>query len=164
MRLASRHAEIRRQVDGLKARFVAGLKAADAPLVGDVYAPDATLIPPGRRPVDGRAAIERYWHKATRVIDAVRLETVELDERDGLAVDVGRYAFAAGQGSGISGEGSYVLVIRRQPDGAWRWAIHSWNFEPDRGMTRQGQPERSGRATFAWCVYVDGDGRHSRPC
>jgi ketosteroid isomerase-like protein len=93
--------------------------------VASIYAPDARVMPPGSEMVTGQD-IQAYWQG---VIDSGvtggRLETVRLEEHDDLAVEEGRYRVQVG--TDIVDTGKYVVVHRRQPDGAWKIAVDIWN-------------------------------------
>ena len=118
------------EIDAANAAFVQGLEQADAAAVAAVYEPDGRLLAPNTEPQQGSAAIEAFWKD---IIDAgVRgglLETETLDERDDLAVEVGRYTLrtAAGGVGDVVDVGKYVVMHRRQPDGSWRYAVDIFN-------------------------------------
>jgi uncharacterized protein (TIGR02246 family) len=118
------------EVDAANDAFVQGFKQGDAAAVAAVYEPDGRLLPPNTEAQQGSAAIEAFWKG---VIDAgvrgVLLETDTLDERDDLAVEVGRYTLrTAPDGAGdVVDVGKYVVMHRRQPDGSWRYAVDIFN-------------------------------------
>jgi uncharacterized protein (TIGR02246 family) len=106
-----------------------GLEQGDAAAMAAVYEPDGRLLAPNTEPQQGSAAIEAFWKT---IIDAgVRgalLETQTVDERDDLAVEVGRYTLrTAADGGEIVDVGKYVVIHRRQPDGSWRYAVDVFN-------------------------------------
>ncbi len=115
----------RSDVDALNATLEQGLEKGDSSLVASIYAPDARVMPPGSEMVTGQD-IQAYWQG---VIDSGvtggRLETVRLEEHDDLAVEEGRYRVQVG--TDIVDTGKYVVVHRRQPDGAWKIAVDIWN-------------------------------------
>ncbi len=113
-----------RDVDALNATLVQGLEKGDAALVASIYAPDARVLPPGSEVMTGQD-IQTYWQGVIDMGVTGRLETVSLEEREDLAVEEGRYRMQVG--SDIVDTGKYVVVHRRQPDGAWRIAVDIWN-------------------------------------
>jgi uncharacterized protein (TIGR02246 family) len=119
----------RAEIEAANAAFVQGLEQGDAAAMAAVYEPDGRLLAPNTEPQQGSAAIEAFWKT---IIDAgVRgalLETQTVDERDDLAVEVGRYTLrTAADGGEIVDVGKYVVMHRRQPDGSWRYAVDIFN-------------------------------------
>jgi uncharacterized protein (TIGR02246 family) len=119
----------RTEIEAANAAFVRGLEQGDAAAMAAVYEPDGRLLAPNTEPQQGSAAIEAFWKT---IIDAgVRgalLETQTVDERDDLAVEVGRYTLrTAADGGEIVDVGKYVVIHRRQPDGSWRYAVDIFN-------------------------------------
>jgi uncharacterized protein (TIGR02246 family) len=117
----------RTDVDALNATMIQGVEKGDASMMASVYAPDARLLPPGHPRVTGRE-IEAYWQGMLDLgITGARLETVDLLERDDVAVEEGRYEIHAG--TDVIDEGKYVVVHRRQPDGSWRIGLDVFNSD-----------------------------------
>ena len=119
----------RAEIEAANAAFVQGLEQGDAAAMAAVYEPDGRLLAPNTEPQQGSAAIEAFWKT---IIDAgVRgalLETQTVDERDDLAVEVGRYTLrTAADGGEIVDVGKYAVMHRRQPDGSWRYAVDIFN-------------------------------------
>jgi uncharacterized protein (TIGR02246 family) len=117
------------EIEAANEAFVRGLEQGDAAAMAAVYEPDGRLLAPNTEPQQGSAAIEAFWKT---IIDAgVRgalLETQTVDERDDLAVEVGRYTLrTAADGGEIVDVGKYVVMHRRQPDGSWRYAVDIFN-------------------------------------
>ncbi len=83
------------------------------------------LLPPNSPPVTGKAAIRDFWKAflATGVSEVV-LETGNITSSGDLAYNVGKYAFTA---SGARQSGKYVVVYRRQPNGAYRAVADAFN-------------------------------------
>ena len=87
---------------------------------------------PGSELIRGRPAIrgvfERIFQRARDEHRALEI-TFEFTERrvhGDLAYDVGIYRLG-------SGRGKFVTVLRRGPDGRWRFAVDAWNSAPRRG-------------------------------
>ena len=119
-------------IAAMRAAFVDALARGDAAAAAAVYTETARLLPPESEPMEGRPAIEAFWRAGIESgIAEVELEARELDQRDGLAYEIGRYALRlrAADGGTIVDRGKYVLVHRRQPDGTWRRAVEM--FSPD---------------------------------
>jgi ketosteroid isomerase-like protein len=85
-----------------------------------VAGPKATLLRAFER---GDAALAAaLYEPGARV-----LETVRIDEYGDVAVEEGRSGRRAGER--LLDSGKYLAVFRRQPGGAWRWAIDMWNSD-----------------------------------
>jgi uncharacterized protein (TIGR02246 family) len=112
------------------AAFVAALAAGDAAAASEAYADDARLLPPATGFVQGRAAIERFWRAGVESgISGVELDPVELERRQAVAFEFGRYALRlqpVGEDAVVD-RGSYVLVHERQADGSWRRALEMFS-------------------------------------
>jgi ketosteroid isomerase-like protein len=119
-------------IAAMRATFVEALARGDAAAAAAVYTDTARVLPPAAEPMEGRAAIEAFWRAGIESgISEVELESLELDQRDGLGYEIGRYALRlrAADGATVVDRGKYVLVHRRQPDGTWRRAVEM--FSPD---------------------------------
>lgn len=115
------------------ARFDAAIADRDPTGVAVLYTEDARLLAPGATAMRGRQEIENYWKGAIEGlgIRAFKLETVEVEERDDLAYEVGTFSQQLqpeGQASSTS-TGKYVTIHRRQPDGSWLWGVDTFNFD-----------------------------------
>ncbi|TFV74409.1 DUF4440 domain-containing protein [Blastococcus sp. CT_GayMR19] len=117
----------RSDIDALNATFMKGMETGDAAMIASVYAPDARVMPPGAPVVTG-GEIEQFWQEALGMgITGGALETVSLEERDDVAVEEGVYEMRVG--ADVVDTGKYVVVHRRQPDGAWRLNLDIWNSD-----------------------------------
>jgi uncharacterized protein (TIGR02246 family) len=117
-----------RTVAGLKAALVRAFEQGDAALAASLYEPGARLLPPGAPVITGEDAVREFFQRRfDDGSDGGVLETVRLDEYGDVAVEEGRYGRRAGEQ--LLDTGKYLAVFRRQPDGAWRWAIDMWNSD-----------------------------------
>ena len=117
-----------RTVAGLKATLVRAFEQGDAALAASLYEPGARLLPPGAPVITGADAVRAFFQRRCDAgSDGGVLETVRLDEYGDVAVEEGRYGRRAGEQ--LLDTGKYLAVFRRQPDGAWRWAIDMWNSD-----------------------------------
>lgn len=133
-------------VSKTRSAFIAALEGGDAKAASRVYTQEARLLPPSAELLRGREAIEAFWRAGLDAgISDVELETLELERRDGLAYEIGRYALGLkpSDGGPLVDRGRYVLVHARQPDGSWQRAVEMFN--PDgRPATKVGdQPSPS---------------------
>lgn len=101
----------------------------DAPAVAAWYTDDATLLPPGNPMLKGRDAIQTFWQGAMNMgVTEAGLETVEVEVRDDLAYEVGRFAMTVQPPGGDAAKltGKYVVVWKQTRDG-WRMHVDIWN-------------------------------------
>jgi ketosteroid isomerase-like protein len=112
--------------------FADALRHADANALGSIYAETARLVAPSAGVIEGRAAIQAFWQAGldAGVVD-VRLEAVEVQCRDSLAYEIGRYVLQLRPASGESvvDRGTYVLVLEQHTDGSWRRAVEMFSPE-----------------------------------
>jgi uncharacterized protein (TIGR02246 family) len=112
--------------------FTAAANAGDAEGVAAAYAEDGTLMAPNLPPQKGRDAIKAFWGG---FLDAytVRFEVVSdtIEGRGDLAYNQGHYRFTAvpkAQGvPGVADEGKFVEILKKQPDGSWRYVIDMYS-------------------------------------
>jgi uncharacterized protein (TIGR02246 family) len=117
--------------------FVAAANAGNVDGVAAVYASDAALLPPNLPPQKGREAIRSFWGgflKAYTVRFEIGSDTIE--GRGDLAYNLGHYRFTAvpkAKGDpGVADEGKFVEILKKQPDGSWRYVVdmYSSNLAP----------------------------------
>jgi ketosteroid isomerase-like protein len=125
--------------------FVRALQSGDATSASASYTPDARLLAPSAELFRGRVAIERFWSAGLDTgISEVRLETLELVRRNGVAYEIGRYALGLRPADGIPliDRGKYLRVHELQADGTWLWAAEMFN--PDTRSPRAKTPGTQG--------------------
>jgi uncharacterized protein (TIGR02246 family) len=112
--------------------FQAAANSGDAAAVAAVYASDASLLPPNLPVQRGRNAIRAYWGG---LLDAytVKFELASdiIEGRGDLAYNVGHYRLTAVPKSkstpGIADEGKFVEILKKQPDGSWKYTVDIYN-------------------------------------
>jgi ketosteroid isomerase-like protein len=101
-------------------------------LVADCYAEDAVVLPPNAPPVRGHGQIRELFREMIEAGAAdVTRELSELDVAGDVGYGVGAYTMAL-RGPGaepIRDSGKYLLVYRRQADGAWRVALDMFSSD-----------------------------------
>jgi uncharacterized protein (TIGR02246 family) len=112
--------------------FTAALAAGDADAVAAVYSPDARLLAPGSELLTGTDAIASFWKAGINAgIRGAKLTTLTIEERDDLAIEVGRYELRI-QPDGadpVTDTGKCVVVHRRNGSGDWRWELDIFNSD-----------------------------------
>ena len=100
--------------------------------IADLYTEDAALLDArGERSV-GREEIDAYWSAIESPV-AWRLESRVLKGSAALAYQTGKAQFTTLQG-GLQQtvESDFLMLWRREPDGAWRIALHADWVRPAR--------------------------------
>lgn len=117
----------REAIDQTNTHFVTNFNKGDVAAAAGVYTQDAIVLPPGRPSVAGRDAIREFWVAAAQQlgVTGVTLQTSELQLAGDTAFEVGSYTLSGREG--LLDEGKYIVVWRRQPDGAWKWHRDIWN-------------------------------------
>ncbi|TFV87471.1 nuclear transport factor 2 family protein [Blastococcus sp. CT_GayMR16] len=115
-------------IDELKATLVRALERGDATLAAALYEPGARLLPPGAPVITGEDAVRDFWQRRIDGgSDGGVLETVHRAEYGDVAIEEGRYGRRSGET--LLDSGKYLVVFRRRPDGAWRFATDMWNSD-----------------------------------
>jgi ketosteroid isomerase-like protein len=110
--------------------FMAALERRDARAMAASYADNARLVDPLAGVIDGREQICAFWHAGLEAgIRDASFAAQAIAAQEESVFEVGRYtlrlvesedgAFAPTVDTGV-----YVLVHRREPSGAWRFALH----------------------------------------
>lgn len=110
--------------------FVEALSRGDAAAAAALYADDGKLLTTTAELIAGRREIEAYWREGIAVgLARVELEQTETQVVGELAIEIGRYVLAA---DGGQEHGKYLVLHRREADGAWRRAVEVYNPEGER--------------------------------
>uniref|UniRef100_Q025Q0 DUF4440 domain-containing protein n=1 Tax=Solibacter usitatus (strain Ellin6076) TaxID=234267 RepID=Q025Q0_SOLUE len=91
-----------------------------------VYTRDARILPPGAPVIAGRDAIKAFWAGGIAAMDCISatLETVHAEVSADMIAEIGNAVLTLGSGATV--EVKYV-VVWKQEDGAWKWAIDMWS-------------------------------------
>lgn len=118
----------RDEISELLIGFCKAVANQDTAGVGDYYATDARLLPPGAPLIEGRAGIESYLGELFAAgFRSLELDTVDVLEDGGLAVEVGR--FTMGFDPSATEVGKYIAVYRRQSDGTLKIVADTFNSD-----------------------------------
>jgi uncharacterized protein (TIGR02246 family) len=123
----------RAEIEELKAaiqsggtRFSEAFARRDVTAIGQLYAADAQVFPPGMAPVEGRTAIQDMW-KGILAMPVGRIEfvTIDVDGNGETAWETGRYTMVGSNGSTMD-EGKYIVIWKREADG-WKLYRDMWS-------------------------------------
>lgn len=98
--------------------------AQDAAALAKLFAPDGEEMPPNAPAAKGRAAIEAYHKQFAQqfMVHGVTITATETRVVGTLAFDVGTYKqtlMAQKSGAMFDDTGKYVVLLRKDPGGAW---------------------------------------------
>lgn len=109
----------------LDRRFAQALNAGDLDVLAALYEPGATLAPAPGRTVSGTAAIREALAGFLAGKPHMTLTPRVLAQASDLALVTSRWqlAMTGPDGKPVEMSGQSLEVMRRQPDGQWRFAI-----------------------------------------
>ncbi len=107
------------------------LSRGDVDSVMSVYADDVISMPPNQALLVGKAAIRSMWEGILSDYSIEASVSVQEVEVTGpWAFERGTYQMTLtpkGGGPGIEDDGKYLDIVRRQPDGSWKYFRVSWS-------------------------------------
>ena len=114
--------------------FTSAAAAGDAAGLAAMYLPDAHLMPPNAPSIQGRDAVQKFWAGFTDAYQLrIDVSADEIEGRGDLAYARGRYTLDAtpkGKGGAPDrDQGKYLEILRRQPDGTWRYAVDMYSSD-----------------------------------
>jgi uncharacterized protein (TIGR02246 family) len=118
-------------VDQLRQAFNKAFSANDMAAVSALATEDAVWMPPGEPEIKGRDTVhKRYAALFEKVASTMELKAETIMVQGDLAVLSGPFTRTdkpKGGGAATVVTGKYLLVLRRQADGAWLIARDIWN-------------------------------------
>jgi uncharacterized protein (TIGR02246 family) len=123
--------DFRSAIEEVIAQFEKAANAKDAATIANMYTDDATLMPPGAPPIKGRNNIQQFWQS---FMDAgagdVKLRVTEVNSFGDTAYEIGSFEakLPNPQGGTVRGQGKYVVIWKRQPDGSSRLHVDIFNM------------------------------------
>ncbi|MGQ2993774.1 YybH family protein [Variovorax sp.] len=105
--------------------WMQSIRERDLEAILDIYADDATYMPPGKPAFSGKQALREVWAGYLQREDFVAsyVPTLHLCDAGDMAYDIGRYRIAMKkEGLSVSFEGKYVVVWKRI-DGRWKAVV-----------------------------------------
>jgi uncharacterized protein (TIGR02246 family) len=121
-----------------EATYARLMNARDFKGLAALYAEDATLLPPNRSAVQGRAAIQAYL-ESDSPLSNFQIQILELDGRMDLAYTREMVTFTLHSSGAAPSEGrSKVMAIwRKMADGSWKVLRDTWNADSGPDSSKQ---------------------------
>jgi uncharacterized protein (TIGR02246 family) len=128
-------------IAGIREKWTQNWNAKQLQPILQAYAHDAVLLPPSGQRISGREAIGKYWkQRMDSEMGPLTVEPVSADCSGDLAYEGGtaKYTLPASgptpgthsttpaSGNARQIEGSYLVVLRRQPDDQWLIVQHAF--------------------------------------
>lgn len=111
--------DIREVIADANNDFMVTFGRGDAAGMADLYTEDGQVLPPNSDFVMGKEAIQAFWQALMDMgIKEAKLDIVEVEEQDDLAVEVSKYTLQGEEGQVID-QGKYI-VIWKQENGQWK--------------------------------------------
>lgn len=110
--------------------FANALNTKDATAAANVYAENASILPPNEQIVIGRANIQAYWQGAidAGIIDAT-VKTIDAKSVGNLGYEIGTFTmrFHGGNNDTIVEVGKYTEILERNDEGKWISTYGMWS-------------------------------------
>lgn len=114
----------RKAVEATVSRYVEATNKGDAEALAQLYDDNAVLLPPDHQPVEGRAAIGKFWRQGTD--EGLAVTTLRLDVQGGIGYLVAQYTLPETDEEPAD-SGKTVMCLKRQRDGSWKVTADIWN-------------------------------------
>jgi uncharacterized protein (TIGR02246 family) len=126
-------------IQKLHQRDIDATLSGDPQALADLFAEDAVLLEPGSAAVIGKAAIlagnkkEQAEHPGAKIM-SYKPDIRDIQIAEGWAYEWGYFdsSFRESEKSELkSFRGKALRILRRQPDGSWKFARVMWNMTED---------------------------------
>ena len=119
-------------IDAANARMMSTFNRGDGFGLGNLYSPDAVLMPPHAPASYGRAAIANYWDGGVKAgVRNLRLNTTEVHPLGDMAHEMGTYSMdiKPPNGAMMHDHGKYAVLWKRDPKAGWQLHRDIWNSD-----------------------------------
>lgn len=114
----------------IRTEWAANLHAKQLDRIMGLYAADAIFLQPNGERITGQPAIRELTQRVmAKFTSDITLHSVLCEHSGNLAYDSGDFSenlTVAADGSVIHGQGSYLMIFKRQKDGRWLIAEQVW--------------------------------------
>ncbi len=123
-------AQVRKAITKGNLKFGEAVRQHNGAAIGALYTDDAVILPPNGEMIRGKQAITAFWTGGLEMgIKEAVLTTVEVHGMGDLACEIGTYALKIqpAEHPVIEDSGKYVVLWKKQPNGAWKLHVDIWN-------------------------------------
>lgn len=113
----------RAAIEALTASYQAAQRAGDHAAIAALHTDDAIVHPAGEPSAQGRAGLDAYFAATSAEPQEITFTT-----KDIVVAGSGEVAYEVGTMAGPGGEGKYLTVYRRTPEG-WKIAADAWSMD-----------------------------------
>jgi ketosteroid isomerase-like protein len=121
----------------LRDAWVQDLRTKQLEPILQFYAPDAAFLQPDGERLTGSATLRTLFQTIMASFNSdLALHSQKLEASGDLAYDSGDFQETLtniSTGAKINSKGSYVIIYKRQPNGAWQIVQHVWTGTPPPG-------------------------------
>ncbi len=115
-------------IQAVDSTWAASIEKGDGPAATALYADDAVLLGSDTTTISGKADIGKALDGFAKArLKNVKLRETKVEGRGDLAYTYGAFSMIAG---GTEAHGKYAEVLKRQPDGRWKYVVDSWSYDP----------------------------------
>ena len=126
--------EARKGIQAGNAALMQAITAGDATAIAALYTKEAIVLPDrGEMIMSSKAGVEALWKEQFAAgVKAFNLETLNVERSGDMAFETGRFTgVIAPEGKPEAKVvGKYLVVWRREKDGAWKLHRDIWNSDP----------------------------------
>lgn len=124
----------RAQIEQLIKDYRSGWLSDDRQKLLELFADDATIIPSGLRPIQGKAAMAEFWWPqdgSTTTIQRYDIEVLKIDgdNHNGFVLENGKLSWSYHSGATTfskTQESSEVTVLKKNASGVWHITERIW--------------------------------------
>jgi ketosteroid isomerase-like protein len=135
---AAPHTETLETLAKLRETWVQDLRTKQLEPILKFYAADAAFLQPDGERITGSAALRTLFQTIMATFNSdLTLHSQNLEASGDLAYDSGDFQETLtniSTGAKINSKGSYVIIYKRQPNGAWQIVQHVWTGTPPPGI------------------------------
>ncbi len=121
---------VRGAIEAAYDQFKTAFNNGNAAGVAALYTENATLMPPNSETIHGKQGIQEYWNAGIEMgLKDLKLTIMDVKVSGDTAYESGKYTIKVpveGQ-KDITDSGKYLVVWKRQDDGAWKMHSDIWN-------------------------------------
>jgi uncharacterized protein (TIGR02246 family) len=127
--IAPAAAQDKATIEKLNDAFEAAFNKGDFAAIGNMYAEDAYLLPPGSEMVKGRSNVQAFWTKAGEAVGGLKLTTVDVKPLGtDAARELGTFSLMTKDQPPQQVSGKYVVVWQKIGS-EWKLATDIWNSD-----------------------------------